>query len=83
MFFGSDLALATTGYAEPSVEWNVPQPFAWWSLAHRRDSGTTSGDFFIQHACIDCPNLDRVAVQERVAEAALTALIKYLHEVRT
>ena len=79
MFFGSDLALATTGYAEPSVEWNIPQPFAWWTLAHRRGPE----DFFLQHACIDCPNLDRIAVQERVAEAALDALIKYLHEVRT
>lgn len=75
-FFGSDLALATTGYAEPSVEWNVPHPFAWYALAHRRGPD----DFFLQHACIDCPNLDRVGVQERVAEAAFHALIKYLSQ---
>jgi nicotinamide-nucleotide amidase len=79
-FFGSDLALATTGYAEPSVEWNVPQPFAWYALAHRRGQGNAPDDFFIQTACIDCPNLERIAVQERVAEAALNALIKYLDE---
>ncbi len=75
--FQCDLALATTGYAEPSVEWNVPQPFAWWALAHRRGPE----DFFIQSACIDCPNLDRVAVQDSVAEAALTGLLKYLREL--
>lgn len=77
-FFGSDLALATTGYAEPSVEWNVPQPFAWWTLIHRR----SPEDFFTQSACVDCPNLDRVAVQDRVAEAALGGLLKYLQEIR-
>ena len=75
-FFNCDLALATTGYAEPSIEWNVPHPFAWWALAHRRSG--TSGDFEITTACIDCPGLDRVAVQERIAEAALAGLIKFL-----
>lgn len=78
LFFGSDLALATTGYAEPSIEWNVPHPFAWYAFAHRRGPD----DFFIQPACIDCPDLDRTAVQERVAEAAFSALIKYLQELR-
>ncbi len=75
--FGSDLALATTGYAEPSVEWNVPHPFAWYALAHRR----STDDFFIQTVQIDCPTLDRTAVQDRVAAAALAALLKYLHEL--
>ncbi len=61
--FGSDLALATTGYAEPSVEWNIPHPFAWYALAHRR----APDDVFIQTFQIDCPTLDRTAVQDRVA----------------
>jgi nicotinamide-nucleotide amidase len=77
--FGSDLALATTGYAEPSVEWNVPHPFAWYALAHRRGPD----DFFLQQICIDCPSLDRTAVQDRVAEAALNALVKYMQEMRS
>lgn len=76
--FDSDLALATTGYAEPSVEWNTPHPFAWFALAHRRGPE----DFFIQTACIDCPDLDRIAVQERVTDAALSSLIKYLTALR-
>jgi nicotinamide-nucleotide amidase len=78
--FGADLALATTGYAEPSVEWNVPHPFAWYALAHRRRSDTKPEDFFVQTFQIDCPTLDRAAVQDRVAEAALGALIKYLDD---
>ncbi|MDE3084311.1 MAG: CinA family protein, partial [Verrucomicrobiota bacterium] len=32
-FFGSDLTLATTGYAEPSTEKKIAAPFAWWALA--------------------------------------------------
>jgi nicotinamide-nucleotide amidase len=77
-FFGSDLALATTGYAEPSVEWNITQPFAWWALAHRRGES----DFVLRHACVDYPDLDRVAVQERVADAALAGLVNYLQSLR-
>ena len=35
VLFGSDLGVATTGYAEPSAEWKVAEPFAWWGLARR------------------------------------------------
>src|SRR3954469_9314645 len=35
-FFGSDLGLATTGYAEPSTKPKIDEPFAWWALAHLR-----------------------------------------------
>jgi nicotinamide-nucleotide amidase len=72
--FGCELALATTGYAEPSVEWNVPQPFAWWALA-RRGAG---GAFAYAGACVDCPAMERVAVQQRVAAAAFDALLAHL-----
>ena len=34
--FGADVAVATTGYAEPSPGDGVMQPFAWWAVAHRR-----------------------------------------------
>jgi nicotinamide-nucleotide amidase len=72
--FGCDLALATTGYAEPSVEWNVPQPFAWWALARRG----ADGGFAHASACVDCPEMGRVAVQQRVAAAAFDALLAHL-----
>jgi nicotinamide-nucleotide amidase len=80
--FGSDLALATTGYAEPSVEWNIPHPFAWYALARRRGPGTSMEDFLTNTFQIDCPTLDRVAVQERVTDAAVGFLTKYLQDTR-
>jgi nicotinamide-nucleotide amidase len=42
--FDSDLGVATTGYAEPSPEAGVPEPFAWWALAHRRSRGVSWRD---------------------------------------
>jgi nicotinamide-nucleotide amidase len=74
--FGSDLGIGTTGYAEASAEPRVAVPFAWWGLARRLPGGrfeTLSGR-------VDCPGLSRVAVQERVAEEALDALIGWLTE---
>lgn len=74
--FGSELGLATTGYAEAAA--GVTQPFAWWALVHELGSGkrtTRSGR-------VDCPGLTRVQVQEKVAEAVVAELVKYLRELR-
>jgi nicotinamide-nucleotide amidase len=73
--FGSDVAVATTGYAEPSPQWRVEAPFAWWGLA-----GTRRGELTVLSARVDCPGLSRVEVQERVALAALDALVGWLRE---
>jgi nicotinamide-nucleotide amidase len=76
--FGSDLGVATTGYAEPSAEDNVPSPFAWWALAHGR-----RGKFaMVRHGRVECPGATRVDTQRMVADALLTELIAYLGEVR-
>ena len=77
--FGSDLALATTGYAEPSPEHGASQPFAWCALVHRQDADR---DLVVHATRIDCPGLGRVAVQQRVADAALESLVSYLRELR-
>jgi nicotinamide-nucleotide amidase len=76
--FGSDLGLATTGYAEPSAEWNVTQPFAWWGLAHRRPDGNIS----VLSGRVEYPGAPRTQVQEEVTEAALAALIESLRGLR-
>ncbi len=76
VLFGSDLGAATTGYAEPSAGWRVTEPFAWWGLAQRRPGG----DFAVASGRVDCPGLARVEVQERVAAAALDALVRWLRE---
>lgn len=75
--FGADLALATTGYAEPAPASGVPVPFAWWALAHRRTEGV-----HLHSARIECPEAVRVQVQAQVTVAALTGLLEYLRANR-
>jgi nicotinamide-nucleotide amidase len=74
VLFGADVAAATTGYAEPSPEWKVATPFAWWGLARRRPGG----GYDLASGRVDCPGLSRIGVQERVAEAAYGALVDWV-----
>ncbi|HWZ95826.1 MAG TPA: nicotinamide-nucleotide amidohydrolase family protein [Opitutaceae bacterium] len=83
VLFGSDFALATTGYAAPFdgplADGKITAPFAWWALAHAQ--GTRSGrgkNFIVRSGRIDGPGLARVAMQELVAERALAELVDYL-----
>ncbi len=75
--FGADLAVATTGYAEPSAAKKIRLPLAWWALCHRR-----RGAAVVVSGLIEVPGADRVTVQERVAETVLGELVKYLRELR-
>ncbi len=68
--FGSDYAIATTGYAEPSPAENIPAPFAWYALAHR--------ETILLTARIDCLGLTREAAQRHIAAAALAALCQHI-----
>jgi nicotinamide-nucleotide amidase len=74
VLFGADLGIATTGYAEPSPQWNIDEPFAWWGLARRHTTGT----FDTLSGRVDCTGLSRVDVQERAAGAALDALVGWV-----
>lgn len=71
--FGSDYALATTGYAEPVPANHVDAPFAWWALADARD-----GKIVVRSGRVAFPGLARVEVQQRVAAAVIAELVKYL-----
>ncbi|MGH7943972.1 MAG: CinA family protein [Opitutaceae bacterium] len=76
--FGSDLGIATTGYAEPSPQNGVAGAYAWWALVHRR-----RGKFVaVQSGRVECPGESRVDVQMRVADAVLAELVAYLDESR-
>ncbi len=77
--FGADLAVATTGYAEPSVADGVASPMAWWAIAHRRRGRVVK----IFSGRVECPGERRVAVQQIVAGAVLAELAAYLREWRT
>ena len=78
VLFGSDLGVSTTGYAEPSEEWNVAEPFAWWALAHRQGPGK----FALRRGRVQFPKASRTQVQEEAAEAVMTALVEYLRGLR-
>lgn len=77
--FDADLAVATTGYAEPSVVDGAKlAPMAWWALAHRRRGGKIA----LVSGMLEMPGLTRVEAQERVATEVLTELERYLREWR-
>jgi len=76
--FGADLAIATTGYAEPSPAEKITAPMAWWAVCHRRRGGKS----VVISGMIELPGADRVAVQERVAGEVIGALAAYLRELR-
>jgi nicotinamide-nucleotide amidase len=72
--FGADIGVATTGYAEPSTEWDVEAPFAWWALSFGSGVATPS----LVSGKVSFPGLSRVEVQERVAQEAYDALLRAL-----
>lgn len=79
--FGADVAVATTGYAEPSATDGVAAPMAWWAIAHRIRGGRAE-EFAVVSGMIELPGASRVAAQERVATEVVTELVKYVREWR-
>lgn len=71
---GADIGVATTGYAEPSVEMGVTVPFAWWAIVEKR----ADGELVERAGRVELASGDRVGMQEFVASQALGALIDYL-----
>ncbi len=76
--FGADLAVATTGYAEPNRAEGIKTPLAWWTVCHRRRGGRET----IISGLIEVPGATRAQVQERVAAEVLGQLVTYLREFR-
>jgi len=76
--FNADLAVATTGYAEPAPKKKVKVPHAWWALCHRYRGGAA----MILSGFVEVPDADRSTVQTRVTEVVLGELVKYLREIR-
>ena len=74
----ADVAVATTGYAEPSATDGVTVPFAWWAVAQRG----RSGKFSVRHGRVECPGASRIDAQRIVADAALAELVSFLRELR-
>jgi len=74
--FGSDLGVATTGYAEPAAEQSVAHPFAWWAVARAGAAGQ------VRSGRVSFPGATRIEAQERAADAAMAALIAFVEDLR-
>jgi nicotinamide-nucleotide amidase len=95
--FGSDFALATTGYAEPfdgkpsrtaagrmSVKGKITTPLAWWALAHAQGSRSGRGrKIVVRSGRIEGAGRSRVEMQEFAAERAVAELVDYLRAWRS
>jgi len=76
--FQADVAVATTGYAEPNPAAGIKTPAAWWALCHRKRGGRA----VVISGLVEVPGAKRVEAQERIAQEALDALGAYLRELR-
>lgn len=76
--FDADLAIATTGYAEPSPANHVDDPFAYWALVHR----LTARRWHTAIGRIVCPGMNRTQTQDAVASAVLAELAAYLRTLK-
>jgi nicotinamide-nucleotide amidase len=72
--FGADVAVATTGYAEPASLHGFAEPGVYWALCHRLPDGSEARC----EGIIRLAGADRTGAQERAAQAAYLALAGYL-----
>ena len=75
--FGADVAVATTGYAEPDDNFKVSEPFAWWAVSIR-----TGDAFALWSERVAFPDYAREEVQGAVAEAAIKGLVAVVQGIR-
>ncbi|MCA9217666.1 MAG: CinA family protein [Planctomycetales bacterium] len=71
--FGSDIGLATTGYAEPWPDGGVGVPFAYYAI--NISGRVTSGQ-------ISCADRSRVETQRYIAGSVLEKLVAELDKIR-
>lgn len=65
--FGSDVGVATTGYAEPSPPNGAFAPYACWAIALRGPDNRST----LRSGRVVCAGMTRVGVQQSVARAVL------------
>ncbi len=76
--FDSDLAVATTGYAEPDPVRSIKAPMAWWAVWHHLGDGRAA----VRSGLVEAPGASRTQAQDTVAAAVLGELVNYLREAR-
>jgi nicotinamide-nucleotide amidase len=72
--FGSEVGVATTGYAEPSRAAGIKAPMAWWAICHRLKSGKLA----LHSGTVEVPGASRTEAQARIAADVLGMLVAYL-----
>lgn len=76
--FGSDLGVATTGYAEPSPSDGAVTPFGWWAVVVRK----SSKQFERRRGRVECPGATRIGAQMIIAETAYAELVAMVEDLR-
>jgi len=79
-FFGSDVGVGTTGWAESSAERHVYHPFAWWGVAHWKP--LTGEILYLVSGRVDFPGASRAQVQTGVTDAVVVQLASYIRALR-
>ncbi|EIP99982.1 competence/damage-inducible protein CinA-like protein [Opitutaceae bacterium TAV1] len=82
--FGAEVAVATTGFAEPAPESGVTAPFAWWAVAWSPWTGAGGKDSGLRFRTgrVEWPGAGRIVAQTLTARAAAHALREVLRELR-
>jgi nicotinamide-nucleotide amidase len=78
--FGSDVGVATTGYAEPAVARGFAQPGGFWAVVRKAGDGTCH---LARHGSLfGTRGENRIEMQQAIATAALTGLLDFLRVFR-
>lgn len=72
--FGSDLAAATTGFAEPDRAAGVRAPMAWWAVCQR----LRSGRLLLNAGTVEVPGANRTEAQARIAGDVVGLLVAHV-----
>jgi nicotinamide-nucleotide amidase len=72
--FGADIAVATTGYAEPARAAGVKSPMAWWAICQRRPHGRLA----LSSGIVEVPGANRTEAQARIAGDVIGLLVAHL-----
>lgn len=77
--FETDMAVATTGYAEPDPARGIRIPLLWWAVCRRLNEERS----VVQSGRLEMPGATRTQAQERAAAEALARLVDFLREARS
>ena len=76
--FGADIAISTTGYAEPSTKYHIKDPMAWWAIAHVKRGGKIAA----VSGTVELPGANRLETQQGIADSVVGMLVAYLRSLQ-